>query len=1129
MDPFDIKEAEQTEQEIVALLQSCRLVVEVGIENENPLVQSAQRVALHYLKAKQPKQLGAFFPGCLVVFLVGEGIFHYQSGAFWNQIEVLSDYDQNKLGDLRTTWLRALRTLGLDDFQDVVKSEGSLTYVLPALLHGGVPADSATEMWKVLLQDLQHGMDEPSQIMAHWKSSTAIKQQLNMPVQRFVQYGGALASDLLQRMIDLVLEYPGDLVADVRFDADAVARSSGVPAHLVAPLGEVDAPRIKRGVRIPTPVVSIDPYGGGGPELNLPAVPSAAVRSGWRIATPSTVLVPASPFEAKTISLSPPATSWNVGILDSRQETRPWTFEGVKSVKAFLFDTHTGALLSDQSRIRGTHVILLLGPGALVVDQTGGEIPEYEDGLQLFGDWSAWKLMLLDVTDVASLAISSPGSFLSEIVTTNIRVISNGQPPRIVESAVENVVTTQGDAVYRAAPSLDFSNSMLEGVSWSALFRHDDGRTSTVNLADLPSEGQVFSTTTWLSQFGGSYSGTLLVRGALGSDLRQKFAVISGLSIEVPPRIVRPFEKVSVPIFINNGQLNGGGKKISVVFEQTDAAKEVEVVEGDFTLKLIVSIARVQWALRSIQQRRSTLASEVVTVALKEIEQGLIDGLSVRTGVAKEISLELCREGDVIQSTQKVHSAGREGRWVFSLREFGDTIAHSGESRLLLRLRIESLTIDLARILTDFEATIETLSASMESAEGLSQIVVTWSEARNMKDREIRFWPLHRPWEAPVVLPIDDDAPCMAEVEFLDELLPGRYLCEIALRDDWAAPRRPSLSASNARDFPLGTLEQRQERWTRLNPTEPGNAIELILADVNQDADDVRETELLERLQVVVAGLIVASRDRRSKHPVAGRAFGHLSTLVTRSPSLTNGVLRELESIDPEMYRAICIQLVPAIYEARSQWSSNEDFYRLWTLAPELAAFASLGDLHNEVRIREWSEFTGWPRDPAFDQELEVQEPDLRGAINAQLIELPEEQLRMLRDALVSDRMRWLEFERFVSGAVDLLLLIKAREGLVRDWCVSQKEILSATPPSELSHRRALESLRPKAGQHQYSVIPQILLASAMDLVKSKGRQTRAVDLLFSGLDISDELTRRSIIAAAACEFFEQRKSTDVR
>ena len=83
MDLFDSKEAERVEAEIVSLLRSVRLVVEIGIDRDSPLVRDAKIIAHQYLLDKKPKQLGAYYPGCLTVFLVSEGIFHYQSGAFW--------------------------------------------------------------------------------------------------------------------------------------------------------------------------------------------------------------------------------------------------------------------------------------------------------------------------------------------------------------------------------------------------------------------------------------------------------------------------------------------------------------------------------------------------------------------------------------------------------------------------------------------------------------------------------------------------------------------------------------------------------------------------------------------------------------------------------------------------------------------------------------------------------------------------------------------------------------------------------------------------------------------------------------------------------------------------------------
>jgi hypothetical protein len=167
-----------------------------------------------------------------------------------------------------------------------------------------------------------------------------------------------------------------------------------------------------------------------------------------------------------------------------------------------------------------------------------------------------------------------------------------------------------------------------------------------------------------------------------------------------------------------------------------------------------------------------------------------------------------------------------------------------------------------------------------------------------------------------------------------------------------------------------------------------------MLADVEQDAVDLQEIDLIENIGLLVEALRVSGRDRRTNNPIPGKAFKYLTALATKTPRITLTLLRELELLEEAEYRQLCLQMIPDIYEVRERWFSSEDFYQLWTLAPELAALVSLGGLNDDGRLQEWFEFVGWPEPDVELDGFEVGAPDCRGSINAQLIELPEEQLR---------------------------------------------------------------------------------------------------------------------------------------
>ncbi len=123
---------------------------------------------------------------------------------------------------------------------------------------------------------------------------------------------------------------------------------------------------------------------------------------------------------------------------------------------------------------------------------------------------------------------------------------------------------------------------------------------------------------------------------------------------------------------------------------------------------------------------------------------------------------------------------------------------------------------------------------------------LSWQSERQLYSRHLRIWPLWRPWEAPVDVPIPNEATNKFDIEMSkSELPPGLYRAEIAIVDPWSSQeaQRPAANALNTIDAVLGTTEECC-RYVRHLANDVLGCLEQILAAQNTQS----RLQTLERL-----------------------------------------------------------------------------------------------------------------------------------------------------------------------------------------------------------------------------------------------------------------------------------------
>ena len=352
-------------------LKGITLVGELNLSPDSEIYLQARSVIHRAFHRGQLDSLSTIYPASLITFLVSEGIYRYRGGAYWDQLSIVPALQVNQTTKVGRSFLASLEALALETFGSVQLEENALRFVMPILLHGGVPHYSAPDLWRLLAGELNSGLDEADQVLSKWNKSRWALVDLDKPVQRFLRHGGAFAVDLLQRMIDLT-EYVGELGRDQSLAEGSftLANYAGIPTYLADTLLQSGQFQRTRGRHLPRPHVRLDPYSGEGPTMVLPPFSGANQDERWFLRWGSeSESLPTSRVEEREFPLEP-ADQWTAALGSTGRE---WSRGGVDGLKVFFFDRRTGDLLGDQKRIKTGSVLALANRSIQFLEPTADE------------------------------------------------------------------------------------------------------------------------------------------------------------------------------------------------------------------------------------------------------------------------------------------------------------------------------------------------------------------------------------------------------------------------------------------------------------------------------------------------------------------------------------------------------------------------------------------------------------------------------------------------------------------------------------------------------------------------------------------------------------------------------------
>jgi hypothetical protein len=1092
------------DRELTEQLATCRLVCEVGLEGElyRRIVRAMANLVAEGNYAIN--RLSRTSPALLTAYLVAEGIHSYEAGTYWGKLSIprLRAYQ----GSLGPQFEEALSTLDLEDFDELLEEEHATRYVSRILIHGGIPRYSLRDFFTILLHALKGGSTEATDLVAVWRSRKTRFQGIDKPVERFLLRGGEVALDLLDRCVEMVLD-------EARTNAVPSAEELGLPTYIVRayemmPVAERRSART--GPAIPRPRVELDPWDPFGPRMHLPAVPEEFREAEWQVNDGVRVTsVPARLDRAERAMLQP-AFAWNVGLWQGYERVRELTFEALEETPIMLFDPDSGRLVASRHVVR-LESVWALHPKAtvsLTTDRDGlSPIHVQEEFPDLAGAWHGYARRHYDLSGVPTVFLQEDGS-----EARMIRVVVPSHRPRLIAEPVGGVTTVEGHPVFAAPPYLEVPLGGASASNWRLNVR--SGKDSVQTSLDLLPDagGGVYDLGAVLSGRGVGVFGMTL-RGPLGSDLREEFAVIPELSLDRPSRPLLPADGVVKVHLAAPGSGKSGMWEAMLEFaEEADEAITSFPIDDQSEVSLRVTIPKVLWSIDRSDDPRSLFGNRTLRTATEDVHEGIASALSVRTRLpGVPVTLALTDGAHLLQTSGTETTSGIEGRWTFELAPFTATLRASAAPVLSFELSVAQRRQVVARVLTRLVVLNLAATSQLHGASG-ADVHLTFEENRPLRGRVARLWPLDRPWSDPATMPIPDDVEGTA---LLPNVVVGRYLADIAIEDEWIPSSRPPLWSANTQIVTIGDADEIAVYAAALDLASPLSVLEAAIVS-NRPLRSLTSDEVR---RIAPAGTEVLSLllEERCHRALTMRAFARVADLLLDTPdAFVEALAAPGTSPVLALKAGICFlrrirKTAPHLDEAVIR--------ALWSTCPPLAAALDCPQAWaNDAAAARSEEALGWP---AQDEHAQVLPG---GPVPLPFEQMGREQMSVLRRDMNLVPKRWLDADSLASTYLDWLDERCDHEDAVDAWCRDYESLLEAR---ELPRpfREAIAMRRPAPQAPRWFGFPQMTLSACLHLVHGSNQAEHAAGALVDAVVYAQRLVTRDLLLACVLDVAWERRA----
>jgi RNA polymerase primary sigma factor len=805
--------------------------------------------------------LASKYPTCLAVYLVAKGVYGYQGGNYWSSVAeetgLSGPYAQQWLGQF---FEKFLQTHHLPAFRGI----GGHRYVTIILLHGGIPTYSLPDFFEYFLYPIisrAHPFGTSAQdLITEWLLSASGSTEVDKPLRRFLEHGGNFAVNFVARCLDLGQGDPPNGVLPTTEDI-------GLPTRVITAYYDWITGKRRTvsahetGLHLTRPTLTFDPWGNG-LIADLPAqilaVALNSSRGTWRIQTEQTVL--SYPFQARLRRTRwetepfqveiPPSSQYSITFEIGSNLQRTWHFRCHNDDSAlFAFDAESGNLVSWHDTLPARPLWLVF-PHEQAIRVGGGR--KYEEFLPLAGAWAGYKTEGWDLNHAITLNIGA--------LTIPVELDAERLQPRLEGQQVSQLSYTPGQPLLftGSPPELLIPLSAqrdptIEAARWQITI-HDNPRTQSISLrvretAYTIEQNMLRVSLSAPGLLGQQAFGTfdISLRGPLGRDTMFSIAVVPTLRIYFKDgdciRVPDVNSRISSPhltILTKDGltlespepdvRISPLGQGLYVV-DLPAHYRKAEFKLGSkgqpafvlFTVPLPV----IQWAVVADQQvelPQSSWQTSMITQSQSWLYQADVPRILVsQTSPSRE---DVMLTGTLLVHFKKeslpqvVPPRGKTRRWLtFNLKEASDSIRASREGTILIQVALDALPGQTSPILVPVLRLTQSLNLTSVVLENCL-VDDTWlfslswqGQSYLLRNRQLLFWSLWRPWEPPIMIPIPDEVMNQFDTQVpRSSLPPGQYRVEMSLANPWSAhePQRPDIKAPNTFDTLIGTVEECQ-------------------------------------------------------------------------------------------------------------------------------------------------------------------------------------------------------------------------------------------------------------------------------------------------------------------------------
>jgi hypothetical protein len=831
------------------------------------------------------------YPCSYAVFMVAQGARGYEAGDFWSAIRDATGLSIPPTQTLQWGQLfeEIVQKLPVAQFPPL----GGHRYIGPILAHGGIPDYCLADFFDHFLQPLVTRPEYASLSVEEFIQRRLLQASVTFltdrPVLRFLEYGGPLAVDFVERCRDMALAWAerGEIPSP---------EALGLPPRVVH--GYQDwlegraRPSLRRRATYRSPVLFLDPWGWG-PTLRLPAQPVSATGSDmevlWQVfldrPTEIRVDIQRDELDWKTVPLHfplpGPAPEYRVALVFARVEEngelsqevqREWRIPGLREESPLMwFDPKDGRQLLPQDTLPAGRLWVLRPPDVILETDPPGSLQVTEEFPRMPGEWCDDIGEEVDLSQARRLTVRRGNQPVREYTVLGLEpedqpALVGGQRLPVDDDRPPFYVGVPPSLRIPLPPTPRLHRWYVEiRNEWPALPSVQASFTLADRQQDVEDGVALLDLREWLGEEPmGTYK--VKVRGPLGHKADLAFRILPMLEIAGHDTLYLPEETEEARLLVETDTrttltLQPGATDSQIALVEENGRRLYEVTAGvaraDFPLRFVrstdegdavyvplsVPIRRLRWML--VLGRELARTPEWRTTPLRfpldALEQAREPLLLVDLfgGTAGNLTVRLS-----LQDEEGTPLQEQDGRWRagqphlrFDLAAFLDTLRQSTGLSFAFHLAVQGLpergevSYPVLQVARRF--VVQWKGVESVQVRDTVYLRLRWDAPFRVRHRLVRLWPVWRSWDSPLEIPIPDEAQDEHICPFpATQLVPGRYLLEFTTRDPWAIPTPPSRPAPDdpAVTSALIPPDAVARRLAQLQGTDTGGAIPFPLA-----------------------------------------------------------------------------------------------------------------------------------------------------------------------------------------------------------------------------------------------------------------------------------------------------------